>query len=108
LAFNAPAWKRIEGWRTYGITCGEIEARVMQRTSNRRSDHDALGERSAVMRALCADGEELFRATNQQYIVFSDTTGEDLSFRNRSHRDALGQISYRLGVAHIKLLTETL
>jgi hypothetical protein len=106
LAFRAPAWKGIERWRTYGITCGEIEARVMQWASNRLSNHDALGERSAVMGALCANGEELFRAMNQQHIVFSDATSEDLSFRNRFHRDASCQISYRLAVAHIALLTE--
>jgi hypothetical protein len=78
----------------------------MQRTSNRPSNHDALGERSAVMRALCPNGEELFPAPNQHYIVFSDATSEDLSFRNRFHRDASGQISCRLAIAHIALLTE--
>jgi hypothetical protein len=78
----------------------------MQWASNRLSNHDALGERAAIMRALCANGEELLRAMNQQHIVFSDATSEDLSLRNRFHRDASCQISYRLAVAHIALLTE--
>jgi len=105
LAFRAPARKGIEGWRPEGITGGEIEAGVMEWTSNRLSNQDAFGERSAVMRALCAHSEELFGAMNQQHIVVADATGKNLSLRNRFHRDALCQIN-GVAVAHIVLLTE--
>ena len=77
----------------------------MQWTPDGVADQKPVGERAVVVRAIRADGEELRRGMNQQHIVFADATSENLSFRDRFQRDASCQISCRLAVAHIALLT---
>jgi len=53
------------------------------------------------VRALRANGEELFRATHQQHIVFADAANDDLAIGNQCDGDASGQMSGRLRVAHM-------
>src|SRR5438876_7999530 len=44
----------------------------MPRTAHAFAGHQALGERSMIMRAMCADGEDFITASYQQHLLIAD------------------------------------
>ena len=63
----------------------------MPGTAHGVADHESLGERTVVMRAVSADREKLRAATDQQYLLVADMAEKlssvgDLVLRNPSVR----------------------
>src|SRR5215218_5879848 len=54
-AFDAPAGQRIESGRGERLAGAQAEAGVMPGAPHGLADHDTVGERRAVMGALCAN-----------------------------------------------------
>jgi len=102
LSLDSPARQRIESGCAQCVACGEIEAGVMPRTSNRVPDDDPLGQRAAIVCALGSNGEKPFSAPNEQDILLADATREDLSVGDGLRGDSACQINRRsLVAAHI-------
>ena len=56
------------------------------------SDHETVGERTAVVRALGADREDLGPAAHQQHLLVADMADELAAIGKLGERNALGQI----------------
>src|SRR4030095_8142896 len=56
----------IQGWRCNCLASAQIETRVMSWTMHRAIDHQTFGQRAAVMRACCADGEKVITASGDK------------------------------------------
>ena len=65
--FHRPARHRTQGRGAHGFSRPETEAGVMPRAAHRIIDHESVRERSAVMRAIGADREELITPARKQY-----------------------------------------
>ncbi len=82
-AFDAPTGNRIQRRRAQRFARFETEARMMQRTSNRLANDQALGESPAIVRAVGADGEESIAGTRQQHVILADASGQHVAARQR-------------------------
>jgi hypothetical protein len=78
--FDIPAGQRVQGWRARGLAGGEREAGVVQGTTDLPLDHDALGERAAVVSAAGAHGERSSILANQQDEIVCHLAHQGLAF----------------------------
>src|SRR5262249_7522178 len=80
-ALDTPARERIERRRARRVARREIEACVMEWTSNRVADDEAFRQRSAVMRAGRPDGEEPTAAAHEHDLIVAHASGQDVAVR---------------------------
>ena len=74
--FDAPCVDWTERRGAQGFAGAKIEAGVMPGTSHRIVDNEALRERTIVVGALSADGENVSAAAHEQNRVLSDMADE--------------------------------
>src|SRR5262249_23499842 len=100
---HSPTGNWIESRRAQRLACAQAETGVVPPTAHRISNHQALGERSSIVRAVCADGEQL-RAVSQQYDLFAVHGAHHVSIVGKTcRRDPLFQVRF-LSVVHIDRL----
>lgn len=90
--FNLPARDGIEGRRMQGLAAAQTETGMMPWATYLVVDDKAVGERSVIVRAMSAHGEEVGTATDEQDIVTGDGALKFCTIRNAGDRNALGEI----------------
>ena len=63
----------------------------MPRAAHGVADHEPLGERAVIVRAMGADGEDLVAALHQQHLLVADMA-EKLAVDEIRERDTLGKV----------------
>ena len=89
---DRPARDRAQGRGVQGFACAQVEASVMPRAAHGVADHDAVGERTVIMRAMGADREHLRPATHQENLVIAGMTDELAAIGKLREVNALHQI----------------
>ena len=89
---HAPARHRIERRCGNGFAGAQAETGVVPRAADRVADHQALGQRPAVVRASRADGEEFFAPARQKHGVIPNMPGGHAALGNFAERDTLGEV----------------
>src|SRR5262249_55918154 len=87
-----PARHRIERRRSDRLAGAQAEAGVMPGAAHGVIDHQALGERPAVMRAGRADRENLVAAPGQQHRLVAHAAADHLSVGEIAQRNSLGEV----------------
>src|SRR5262249_42371068 len=90
--FHAPAGHWIEGGRGNRLAWAHAERGVVPRGPDRVADNETLGERTAVVRAGRADGEEFLATARQEHGVISDMPGDHAAVGNITERDTLREV----------------
>ena len=67
----------------------------MPRASHGIADHDAVGQRSVVVRAMGADGEERVAALHEQRVFSIDFAGHHPPFAQIIDRNSTAEIGNR-------------
>jgi hypothetical protein len=90
--FDAPCVDWTERRGAQGFAGAKIKAGVMPGTSHRIVDNEALRERTIVMGALSADGEQASAAAHKQNRVLSDMAEQLGSVRQFARGNSQRQI----------------
>jgi hypothetical protein len=99
---DGPARYRAEGGSAYGFASAQIECGVVPGAADRVPSHKAVSERSMVMRAMRADGENLVPAAHEQDRLAAAMAGKDRVFGKLGERNPLCEIgaAWRLFLRH--------
>ncbi len=87
-----PTRKRVECRRVQGLPGAQIKAGVVPGAPHRIVDNEPLDERSMIMGAGRAEGEDVSPTTHQQDILVADMADELASVGKRGERNSLRQI----------------
>ena len=72
LDLDGPAFEGIEGGGGEGLAAAQVEAGVVPGAAHGVADHQAFGQRSAVVGAGAGDGEQAVGAPHQQHRLARD------------------------------------
>ena len=92
LTLDAPAGDRIQRWSAHRLAGSKAEAGVVPRAADRVCDDQSIGERSVIVRAVCADGEQLVAGAREQNVFVADAPRQHAADGERIDRDPLAQV----------------
>ena len=72
VLLHFPALDRAQGRCAHGLAGAQIKAGVMPRASNSSSGHETFCQRSMIVRAMGADGEQFRAGMNKQHFLLAD------------------------------------
>ena len=102
LALHSPAGDRIQRGRAKRFAASQAETGVMKRAPHGVADHQPVGERTVIMSAVGAHGEELVRRARQDHILVAHPPEHHATWLDRAHGEAVGEIRSRrfFGLSH--------
>jgi len=77
---------------TVALAGAQAETRMVQRTSDRIADHQAFGERSAIMRASSPNREQLVAMAGKEHRSVTDVSADQAAIGNVLECDSLRKI----------------
>src|SRR5206468_8396986 len=99
-SIDAPARNRIERRRPHWFAGAQAETGVVPWTADRVVDDEAVGERSLVVSAMRADGEDLVARFDDEHFLFADSSADEASRTKFSDRNTLSEVSRILWLVH--------
>jgi hypothetical protein len=76
LLFDRPARNRAQSGRAQSFARAQIEARMVPGAAHRLAGHDAVGERTMIMRAMGRNREYLRTAPHQKHFLAADMANQ--------------------------------
>src|SRR5262249_35589734 len=104
---DRPAGERAQGRGAQRFAGAQVETGVVPGAAHGVVDHEAVAERTVIVRAVGADREDVAPAAHQQNLLVSDMADELAAVGELGKRDALreigaGRLGLILGHAHLR------